>query len=104
MVELHSWVTHFMQNVEALEWLRPSNLEKAADLICVYIGPKCLVPSSSGRTRMQPRIMVSAPAASGSHATPSEVRPLRIPSQAGTSWDILSWLIISHRNYNRCIL
>ncbi|KAF8328309.1 hypothetical protein F5887DRAFT_1288229 [Amanita rubescens] len=40
------------QNVEAVEWLRPSNLEKASDLMCVYMGPKYV----------QPRIMVSAPA------------------------------------------
>ncbi|KAF8336663.1 hypothetical protein F5887DRAFT_571615 [Amanita rubescens] len=59
------------QNVEAVEWLRPSNLEKASDLMCVYMGPKYVVPSSSStssgskrglRNVKQPRIMVSAPA------------------------------------------
>ena len=46
-----------------------------------------------GRTEMEPRIMTLAPATSGSDATPSEVGPVTTPSQAGTSWDILSRLI-----------
>ncbi|KAF8328489.1 hypothetical protein F5887DRAFT_1079072 [Amanita rubescens] len=59
------------QNVEAVEWLSPSNPDRAADLMCVYMGPKYVVPSSStstssgtkrrGRNGKQPRIMVSAP-------------------------------------------
>ncbi|KAF8319551.1 hypothetical protein F5887DRAFT_928294, partial [Amanita rubescens] len=64
-------LTHPLQNVEAVEWLSPSNPDRAADLMCVYMGPKYVVPSSStstssgtkrrGRNGKQPRIMVSAP-------------------------------------------
>lgn len=50
MVELHSGITHIMQNIEALEWLRPSKPEKAGKLICVYIGANYLVPSSTSST------------------------------------------------------
>ncbi|KAF8349183.1 hypothetical protein F5887DRAFT_1070524 [Amanita rubescens] len=38
------------QNVEAVEWLSPSNPDRAADLMCVYMGPKYVVPSSSTST------------------------------------------------------
>ena len=85
-------LTSFPQNVEAVEWLRPSNPEKAADLICVYMGPKYIVPSSSttsgtkrrARTVKQPRIMVAAPAPANN--APAEPVPLITPT--GMSFDI----------------
>ncbi|KAF8344843.1 hypothetical protein F5887DRAFT_917856 [Amanita rubescens] len=76
------------QNVEAVEWLRPSNPDKAADLMCIYMGPKYIVASSTstssgakrrGRSAKQQRIMVSAPAPV-TDSSQSDTTPLTIPT------------------------
>ena len=39
----------------AVEWVRPSDPAQAADLICVYWGPKYKVPGSTGTRAKRPR-------------------------------------------------
>ncbi|KAF8320642.1 hypothetical protein F5887DRAFT_1291293 [Amanita rubescens] len=75
------------ENVDAVEWLRPSNPDRASDLICVYMGPKYEVPASAStsatsrkraRASKQARIIVTAP--SPVLESSSEDVPVSVPT------------------------
>ena len=61
----------WQDNIDVKEWIRPSDPDKAPDLICVYMGPKYEVPkkitdklagNKRGRSTLNtPRVMVAPP-------------------------------------------
>ncbi|KAF8328324.1 Peroxin-3-domain-containing protein [Amanita rubescens] len=66
-------------SVEAVEWVRHSNPSDAANLICIYMGPK-------GRSNKRVMVALAAPQATGKLGNDETNAPVPIPSAAVLAW------------------